>query len=91
MFQCADVVVILPKEKLKTDTPIGERIMAEGGRLHKIAVKCTVFAPRAILINCVSPVSVTTPLISEVFKKTNFYHPGRIIGSAAFAQVSNFL
>ncbi|KAF7273924.1 hypothetical protein GWI33_013385 [Rhynchophorus ferrugineus] len=85
-IKCADVVVILPKEKLNTDTPIGERVMAEGHRLHSIAVKCTIFSPRAILVNCVPPVSVTTPLISEVFKKTNFYHPGRIIGSAAFAQ-----
>ncbi|XP_030749819.1 malate dehydrogenase, mitochondrial-like [Sitophilus oryzae] len=82
----ADVVLILPTENLSADTPIGERIMKEGSRLHKVAVRCTLFAPRAILVVCVPPVSVTTPLVTEVFKKSNFYHPGRIIGSTAFAQ-----
>lgn len=65
--------------------------MKQGKRLYNIAVQCTVYAPRAILVVAVPPVSVTTPLVSEVFKKTNFYHPGRIVGSAAFAQVDRTL
>ncbi|KAH1016445.1 malate dehydrogenase, mitochondrial isoform X1 [Dendroctonus ponderosae] len=83
----ADIVVILPTEGSKPDTPLGERVMKEGKRVSNIAAQCTVYAPRAVLVVCVPPVSVTTPLVAEVFKKTNFYHPGRIVGSAALAQV----
>lgn len=61
--------------------------MKEGKRVYNIAAQCTTYAPRAVLLVCVPPVSVTTPLVAEAFKKTNFYHPGRIIGSAALAQV----
>ncbi|XP_048519677.1 malate dehydrogenase, mitochondrial isoform X2 [Dendroctonus ponderosae] len=85
----ADIVVILPTEGSKPDTPLGERVMKEGKRVSNIAAQCTVYAPRAVLVVCVPPVSVTTPLVAEVFKKTNFYHPGRIVGSAALAQVTD--
>ncbi|CAH1183057.1 unnamed protein product [Ceutorhynchus assimilis] len=83
----ADIVLILPSESLKPDTPIGERIMKEGKRLYNIATQCSIYAPRAVLVVNVPPVSVTTALVTEVLRKTNFYHPGRIVGSAAIAQV----
>ncbi|XP_050295762.1 malate dehydrogenase, mitochondrial-like isoform X2 [Anthonomus grandis grandis] len=88
-IKSADIVLILPCEETKSNVTIGEQIMAEGRRVYNIAAQCTVFAPRAILVVAVPPVSVTMPLVSEVFKKTNFYHPGRIIGSAAFAQMKS--
>lgn len=72
---------------MREDTSIADRILKEGKRLCDITKECTNYAPRSIILVAVPPVSVTTVLVEEVFKQTHWYHPGRIVGSAAFAQV----
>ncbi|KAJ8929990.1 hypothetical protein NQ314_017266 [Rhamnusium bicolor] len=73
--------------KLKEETSVVDRVMAEGKRVYDLAKECTIYAPRSIIIVSAPPVSVLTPLVEGVFKGTNWYHPGRIIGSAAIAQI----
>lgn len=45
------------------------------------------YAPKSVLYICVEPVSMAVPVVAAIFKKTHWYHPGRIIGSVAFHQV----
>ncbi|XP_060522455.1 malate dehydrogenase, mitochondrial-like [Cylas formicarius] len=86
-IKSADIILFLPNEKPKEDVALGERVTSEGTRLYSYLKECTVYSPRAILVMCVPPVSITTPIATAVFKQSHFYHPGRIIGSTAFAQV----
>lgn len=87
-FQCADVVLMLGKQNLKEDTSIADRILEEGQRVYDLTNECVNYAPRSIIVVNVPPVSVTTPLVAGVFKCSHWYHPGRIVGSAALAQVT---
>ncbi|KAG5874274.1 hypothetical protein JTB14_028874 [Gonioctena quinquepunctata] len=83
----ADVILILGNENLNENTTLADRVFTEGRRVYDIAKECTLTAPRSIIIVCVPPISVMTPLVAKVFKETYWYHPGRIIGSAAVAQM----
>lgn len=78
---------MLGSDQLKENIPLVDRVLTEGRRVYHFTEICTKYAPRAVLVVNVSPVSVTTPLAAGVFKKTHWYHPGRIIGSAALTQV----
>nr|CAH7738913.1 unnamed protein product [Callosobruchus chinensis] len=86
-MKSADIVLILGAQNLNEDTSIADRVLAEGKRVYDIAKECTMYSPRALIIVAVSPVSVFTPVVAEVFKQTDWYHPGRIVGSAALAQI----
>ncbi|KAJ8959597.1 hypothetical protein NQ318_021782 [Aromia moschata] len=83
----ADIVVILGTDDARDKGTMVDRIMCEGKRIHDITKVCTVSAPRSVILVCVKPVSFSTVLVEEVFKGTHWYHPGRIIGSSALAQV----
>lgn len=78
---------MLGNKDMNENTTIPDRILAEGKRVYELANECVSFAPRSIIVVNVPPVSVTTPLVAAVYKETNWYHPGRIVGSAALAQV----
>ncbi|XP_045475789.1 malate dehydrogenase, mitochondrial-like [Harmonia axyridis] len=79
-MKTADVVVLLGMGGFSSKTPIGDRVMAEGNRICKLAEKCTKYARRAVIVVCATPVSVMTPLVVDMFKRTDWYHPARIIG-----------
>lgn len=81
------MILMLSNKKLKENMSIADRIIAEGKRIYDLANDCINYAPRAIIVVNVPPISVTTLIVAEVFKDTNWYHPARIIGSAALAQV----
>ncbi|KAL1494953.1 hypothetical protein ABEB36_010454 [Hypothenemus hampei] len=61
----ADVILILPTEECNPATPLGERIMIQGKRLYNFAKQCTIYAPRALIVVNVPPISVSVPLVSE--------------------------
>ncbi|XP_023023288.1 malate dehydrogenase, mitochondrial [Leptinotarsa decemlineata] len=86
-IRSADIVLLLGVGNVKEDTCLPDRVMAEGRRVYDLAKECSITAPRSIIVVAVPPVSVTTPLVASVFKKTHWYHPGRILGSAAIAQI----
>ncbi|KAJ8984336.1 hypothetical protein NQ317_012556, partial [Molorchus minor] len=86
-IRSADIVVILGKDELPEDASLVDRVTDEGKRIYDIARECITYAPRAILLVCAKPVSVTTEIVERVFKESYWYHPGRIVGSAALAQV----
>lgn len=90
VVQGSDVVLMLGNQNLKENTTIADRIIAEGKRVYELANECINFAPRSIIIVNVPPVSVTTPLVAGVYKESTWYHPGRIVGSAAIAQVGSY-
>lgn len=52
-----------------------------------LAEACTRYAPKSIIAVCVSPVAATLPLVASIFRRTHWYHPGRLIGSTALCQV----
>ncbi|XP_044759396.1 malate dehydrogenase, mitochondrial-like [Coccinella septempunctata] len=79
-MKTADVVVLLGLGGFSSRTTIGDRVMAEGNRICKLAEKCTKYARRAIIVVCSTPVSVMTPLVVDMFKRTDWYHPSRIVG-----------
>ncbi|KAK9675301.1 hypothetical protein QE152_g40468 [Popillia japonica] len=84
----AEIIVILPDSKHETAvSPPEEKFRQEYERLIKLTRMCTMFAPKSILYICVPPISMSVPLVSAVFRKTHWYHPGRIIGSVDFHQV----
>lgn len=64
-----------------------DKLFNEGRRIIESATVCSYFAPRAIIVVCVDPISVTLPLVKAVYKAGTWYHPGRIIGSIALSQV----
>lgn len=82
---------MLGNQKLAENTSIADRILAEGKRVYDLANECINFAPRSIIVVNVPPVSVTTPIVAGAYQKTHWYHPGRIVGSAALAQVNSGL
>lgn len=67
--------------------PIPKLVMTEGVRIAKLAEACAKYAPKAIVLVAVTPVSVTLPIVAEVYKQSDWYHPGRLLGSAAIAEV----
>ncbi|CAH1116326.1 unnamed protein product [Phaedon cochleariae] len=83
----ADIILFLPNDKLREDTPLVDRVLTEGRRIYEFTKECTIHAPRSVIVVAISPVSVSTPLVAHAFKQSHWYHPGRIIGSAAIAQV----
>lgn len=66
---------------------IGQQVMGEGPRICQLAVECAKNAPKSILIVAARPVSVTMPIVSEIYRTTDWYHPARILGSAVGVQV----
>ncbi|CAH1972039.1 unnamed protein product [Acanthoscelides obtectus] len=86
-MKSADIVLILGAKNLNEDTSLADRVLEEGKRVYDIAKECSKFSPRALIIVAVPPVSVFTPVVTEVFRQTDWYHPGRIVGSAALAQI----
>ncbi|XP_057664994.1 malate dehydrogenase, mitochondrial-like isoform X2 [Diorhabda carinulata] len=83
----ADIVLLLSNRVWPENTSLSTRILAESRRVYQLIYECTIQAPRAMIVVAVPPVSVFTPFAANLFKKSNFYHPSRIIGSAAMAQV----
>ncbi|XP_050508662.1 malate dehydrogenase, mitochondrial-like [Diabrotica virgifera virgifera] len=83
-----DIVLLLSNQVWPQDTPIGKRILGESQRVYDVIKECTLQAPKATVIVAVPPVSVFTPFVANVFKQSHFYHPGKILGSAAMAQVT---
>lgn len=67
--------------------PVSKLVMAEGARVAKLAENCAKYAPKAVLVVAVPPVSVTLPLVGEVFKLTHWYHPARLMGASVLAQI----
>ncbi|KAJ8923449.1 hypothetical protein NQ315_002008 [Exocentrus adspersus] len=85
-IRSSDIILLLGVENLKEDTTIAERVMREGKRVYEVAKQCISYSPRSIIVVAVPPVSVTTILVEQAFKQSHWYHPGRIVGSAAIAQ-----
>ncbi|GJQ82248.1 hypothetical protein Trydic_g19448 [Trypoxylus dichotomus] len=84
----AEIIVILPENVYgEAVSPPEEKFRHEYERLIRIARTCTTYAPKSLLYVCVPPVAMAVPLLAAIFKKTHWYHPGRIIGSVAFHQV----
>lgn len=70
----------------KSVTP-EEELKLQGNRVIELAEACSRHAPKSILVVCVPPISMTLPLVANVFRRTHWYHPGRLVGSVALAQV----
>ncbi|KAI4457191.1 malate and lactate dehydrogenase [Holotrichia oblita] len=84
----AEIIVILAESKHgDAVSPPEEKFRHEYERLIKLTRMCTMYAPKAVLYICVPPISMSVPLVSSIFRKTHWYHPGRIIGSVGFHQV----
>ncbi|KAL3272415.1 hypothetical protein HHI36_013897 [Cryptolaemus montrouzieri] len=79
-MKTANVIVLLGMGGFSSRTSIGDRVMAEGNRICKLAEKCTKYARKAIIVVCATPVSVMLPLVVDMFRRTHWYHPGRIVG-----------
>lgn len=75
--------------ELPPEAEAQDHLKEQGKRVVKLADACSKYAPKSILTVCVYPVSMMLPLAAYVFRRTHWYHPGRLIGSAALAQVSN--
>lgn len=74
-------------DKCPLDTDVETLMRQEAGRVFELAVACTKYAPKSIIVVNAPPVSATTALVGLAFKETHWYHPGRIIGSASLHQV----
>ncbi|XP_044253688.1 malate dehydrogenase, mitochondrial-like [Tribolium madens] len=85
--KCADIVVMLGLNTSTSKMSIPKLVMAEGVRVAKLAETCAKYAPRAVILVAVTPISVTLPIVAEVYKQSDWYHPGRLLGSAALAEV----
>lgn len=70
---------------------ISDLVMQEGDRVMSYVKACTKHAPRSVVVVAIPPVSAYTALVRAAFKKTPWYHPGRVIGSAGFAEVILYL
>lgn len=66
---------------------LAKLVMAEGVRVSKLAEACSRYAPKALILVAVDPISVTLPIVAEVYRQTDWYHPGRLLGSAALPQI----
>ena len=63
------------------------KFLCERDRLINLASTCTIFSPRAVTCVCAEPLSMTVPLVAEIFRRTDWYNPGRIVGPITFLQV----
>lgn len=66
---------------------LARQVMSEGIRTIKLAEACAKYAPKAIVVVAINPVSVMLPTVAEVYKQSEWYHPGKLLGSPAIAQV----
>lgn len=81
-------MLLMPEEsRLKVDAPPENHLKEQGPRVIELAEACSRYAPKAIITVCVPPVSMTLPLVATIFRRTDWYHPSRLIGSVALAQV----
>ncbi|RZC41755.1 malate dehydrogenase, mitochondrial [Asbolus verrucosus] len=85
--KCADIVLMMGLNTSENKMTLAKRVMAEGPRVVKLAESCAKYAPKAIIVVAVSPVSVMLPIVAEVYRKTDWYHPGRLLGSVAITQI----
>ncbi|KAF5270633.1 hypothetical protein FQA39_LY01371 [Lamprigera yunnana] len=83
----ADIVALVGSDSCPLDATVETRLKSEMDLLLLYTDACTKFAPKSLIAVCVRPVSVTLPVVTELFKRTHWYHPARVIGSAALAQV----
>jgi len=83
----AEIIVLLGIDKFSKDVSLKDRMVAEGKNVMKLAACCATFAPKSILIDTVYPVSMTLPLISEIYRAQHWYHPGKVIASVANLQM----
>ncbi|XP_031353893.1 probable malate dehydrogenase, mitochondrial [Photinus pyralis] len=84
--RCADIVLLIGVDKVPIHATAEERLRSEMDRLVMYAKACTIFAPRSLIGVCVRPISCTFPIVSDIFRGTHWYHPGRIIGCASLMQ-----
>lgn len=88
VLQNADIIVMLGLETIKADSPFDQKLSTEGKRIVEYATAAALHAPKAIFVDCVVPVSITLPIISEVYRRNHWYHPGKIVGSVSQLQVN---
>ncbi|XP_018332493.1 malate dehydrogenase, mitochondrial-like [Agrilus planipennis] len=77
----ADIIALMGMDTLSTQTHWLEIFYNEGRRLINLTEVIIKYNPKAIVLVCATPVSCTLPLVSSVFRRTPWYHPGKIIGS----------
>ncbi|KAK4874158.1 hypothetical protein RN001_013518 [Aquatica leii] len=82
----ADIVVLVGSDKCSTNADHETRLRSELDNVVMYADACTKYAPKSLIAVCVRPVSTTMPIVSDIFRNTHWYHPGRIIGSSALTQ-----
>nr|XP_022916280.1 malate dehydrogenase, mitochondrial-like [Onthophagus taurus] len=84
----SEIVILMGLEKQRDQEATPEaQFHREYERVIRLARICTMYASKSIIYVCVNPVSYMVPLVSAIYKKTHWYHPGRIIGSVAVHQV----
>ncbi|KAF2881202.1 hypothetical protein ILUMI_24967 [Ignelater luminosus] len=83
----ADIVLIIGKDKCPLNATAEVRLRTEIEHVVELAEACTRYAPKSIIAVCVSPIAATLPLVASIFRRTHWYHPGRLIGSTALCQV----
>lgn len=86
-IRSGDVILLMPEELDEKNLTPEEELKLQGKRVIELAGNCSRHAPKAILIVCVPPVSMTLPLVASVYRRTHWYNPGRLVGSVALAQV----
>lgn len=52
-----------------------------------LAEEIGMYAPRAVILNCIEPVCCTMPLIQATMNDTALYNPGKIVGCISQVQV----
>ncbi|CAH0563632.1 unnamed protein product [Brassicogethes aeneus] len=79
----ADVIVMLGEALNNPYMSINEFVKAEGERVVEYARACTKYAPKSILVvACKACIRLHAYSLRRFFKKTAWYNPARIIGSA---------
>lgn len=75
-------------QKKKVGSP-EEIFKKEANRVVEMAEACSLYAPKAIVVVNVHPISLSLPLVRYTYKKSHWYHPARIIGGLGVLPVSN--
>ncbi|KAK5641786.1 hypothetical protein RI129_010333 [Pyrocoelia pectoralis] len=86
-IRCADIVLLIGKDKTPLNATAEDRLRNEMDNLVMYTKACTKYAPRSLIGVCVRPISCSLPIVSDIFRGTHWYHPGRIIGCATLMQV----
>lgn len=86
-LRSTDLILLMGEQIDDTNITVEEELKLQGKRIIELAEACSRYAPKSMLVVCATPVSMTLPLVANIFRRTHWYHPGRLVGSVALPQV----